>query len=117
VLESRSDAAGWQVYDDVLDDWVRWGRWERQIEQGESFLDMRARFVPFVERLVPQYRRRSDCLVLVGHGGLYRCMLPLVLVNVDIPFALAHPMGAAQAVVAEPGPDGLRCLEWCGQAV
>jgi hypothetical protein len=53
----------------------------------------------------------------VGHGGLYRTMLPHVLSNLDLKFVLAHPVGHAEAIIAEPGQAGLVCTSWCGMAV
>lgn len=75
---------------------------------------MQERFVPFVEELVEQHRDSSG-IVLVGHGGLYRCMLPLVLVDVGFGYVQRHPIGNAESIVAEAGSQGLICLEWCDQ--
>ncbi len=41
VLEGRSDETGWQMWKDLFDDWVVHRRWERRIEGGESFFDIR----------------------------------------------------------------------------
>lgn len=117
VLEGRSDPASWGQYEAVSDAWLREGRPEARLDGGESFLDMRARFLPFIERLTRTHGPAGGGAVLIGHGGLYRCMLPLVLVNVDAAFGLAHPIGPAGVVVTELGPDGLVCRSWCGRAV
>jgi len=69
-MEGRSDAAAWETYQQVLQDWVD-GHWERRIEQGESLEEIKARFVPFVEGLVKGYQGSEAGIVLVGHGGLY----------------------------------------------
>ena len=114
VLEGRSDEAAWQMHFAVSDDWVYNGHWERRIEGGESFLEIRDRFVPFFERLVEEYRESPENVVLMGHGGLYRCMLPLVLVNADFAFALEHTFGYTGYVVAETRPEGLVWVEWEG---
>jgi broad specificity phosphatase PhoE len=116
ILEGTSDAAGWKIYDDVMRDWVN-GKWNSRIEGGDSFFDMRLRFVPFVERLVGEHGEASENIVLVSHGGLFRHMLPLVLVNIDPDFALNHPIRNTAFIVAEPGSKGLTCVEWCGLQV
>jgi broad specificity phosphatase PhoE len=115
ILEGRSDAESWHVYETVFREWVELGSWERRIEGGESFIEMQERFVPFVEELVEGHRDSSAGFALVGHGGLYRCMLPLVLVDIGFGYVQRHPIGNAEYVVAEPGSQGLTCLEWCGQ--
>jgi 2,3-bisphosphoglycerate-dependent phosphoglycerate mutase len=48
ILEGRSDPASWQRHRQLRDTWLRDKQWESRIEQGESFLDIRARFLPFV---------------------------------------------------------------------
>ncbi len=114
VLEGRSDAQGWAIYDQVDAAWRR-GEWEQRIEGGESLLDMRARFEPLIRHILREYAEQPVSLVLVGHGGLYRNMLPLALSNISPAFAAAHGMGNTAAVIAEPSPQGLICMNWCGE--
>jgi len=114
ILEGRADEAAWQLHFAVFEAWVHHSDWEQRIEGGESFIEIRDRFVPFVERLVAEYGESSANIVLVGHGGLYRCMLPLVLVNAGFDFVLNQPFGYTACVVAEVKPDGLTWIEWEG---
>ena len=83
IAEGRADAAAWQLWQELSDAWTIHGRHEQRIEGGESFLDVRSRFVPFIEGLVAQYAATGAGIVCVGHGGLYRMMLPLVLPEGD----------------------------------
>lgn len=113
VLEGRADAASWQRYWEINDAWLVRHEWGARIEQGESFFDIRQRFVPFIEQLVHDGATSpASDIVLVGHGGTYRCMLPLVLRNIDFSFVLEHGMGHTDVVVAELTADGLACLTW-----
>ena len=113
ILEVRSDAASWQRYWEINDAWLVRHEWDARIEQGESFLDIRRRFVPFIDQLVHDgATNRVSNIVLVGHGGTYRCMLPLVLANIGFPFVLERGMGHTDVVVAELTADGLTCLTW-----
>jgi probable phosphoglycerate mutase len=114
VWEDRSDAAGWEEYERVLAAWIERGDWKERMEGGESFDDMRVRFVPFVERLVEQYGDSPTGFGLIGHGGLYRCMLPLVLENIEHDFALKHSIGHTGLVVAEQQGGRLICTAWDG---
>jgi broad specificity phosphatase PhoE len=117
IAEGRADETGWQMWRELFDDWSEHRRWERRIEGGESFHDIRDRFVPFVENLVAQYGATDANLLCVAHGGVYWMMLPLVLVNVDNTLMAQRGFGHGMRVVAELGRDGLRCVEWDGVKV
>ena len=116
ILEGTPFEAGRQLFFDTLDEWRRGNR-DHRIDQGESFNDIKARFIPFIEQLVQEYRDSPDNLVLVGHGGIYVCMLPLVLINVDMDFTLANGISNTGAVIAELRPEGLVCTSWCDTAM
>jgi probable phosphoglycerate mutase len=110
VLEGRSDAASWRRYEALLDAWLSNREWHARIEGGESFDDVRARFMPFVDSL-----RRATLggpALLLGHGGLFICMLPQLLSNVSAKFARERSIGHAEMVVAELHADRLVCVAW-----
>lgn len=117
-LEGRADDEAWQAWRDLFDDWLRHGRYDRRAPGGESFYEVRDRFVPFIDRLVEQHAHSNANLLCVAHGGLYWMMLPQVLLNVD-PAFIQQRGGFAYAgvIVAEHTPQGLICVEWNGQAV
>jgi broad specificity phosphatase PhoE len=112
--EGRADEAAWQMWHDLFDAWTVHQRWEQRIEGGESFHDVRDRFVPFIEGLVAQYGATDANLLCVAHGGVLWMMLPLVLPNVDADLMSKHGFGHATCIVSEIGADGLRCVEWDG---
>ncbi len=115
LLEGATGPETWAGYQALREEWIRHGHWERRIEGGESFEDMRARFVPFIRGLLAAENRDGGNKVLIGHGGVYACMLPLVLANVDLAAPSYHyPFPNTGYVLAETRPEGLVCLEWCG---
>jgi 2,3-bisphosphoglycerate-dependent phosphoglycerate mutase len=114
IAEGRSDEAGWQMWRELFDDWTVHRRWARRIEGGESFYDVRDRFVPFIERLVVQYGDSAANLLCVAHGGILWMMLPMVLPNVNCDLMTKHEFGHTTCIVSELGPNGLRCVEWDG---
>jgi probable phosphoglycerate mutase len=116
VLEGRLYAESRKQYHRVLEDWMERQNWESCIEEGESFLDMQARFVPFLEEVQTTYPPDAN-LALVGHGGLYRCMLPLVLANVDFAFAMQNSINYTDAIVAEWREGTWHCLSWGATAM
>ena len=114
VIEGATGEEASRTYGEVLDDWVLRHEFDSRIEGGESFNDMRARFVPFVENLISAPPGGARNVAVVGHGGIYRCMLPLVLDDVDFAFAMANRLGYASAVVALVAAGRLVCTDWAG---
>ena len=112
ILEGRADEAAWQQHFAMVDTWMHEGRWEARLEGGESFIDIRDRFGPFIEQLVADYGDTPANIVLMGHGGLYRLMLPLVLVNTDYDFVFHQPLNYTTHIVAEATPAGLTWINW-----
>jgi probable phosphoglycerate mutase len=117
VIEGRSDEASWALHRQVWEDWLLRGQWERRVEGGESLCDMRDRFVPFLRRILEEPPIQDRNLVLIGHGGLFRGVLPLVLSNVSFAFAGEQPFPNTGCVLAEKRPEGLVCLDWCGKGL
>jgi broad specificity phosphatase PhoE len=113
VAEGRSDPEAWELHRQVMDQWLQ-GQFAARIEQGESLLDVQRRFIPFV-RALGETEVQGGAYILVGHGGLYLSVLPVLLVNLD-PGSILHFPNAA-FVLAETQPEGLVCLEWCGRPV
>jgi len=73
-LEGRSDKSVRRDFDEIYDAW--WGGdLERALPGGESALELRARFLPAVERIVEQTERDhgpGGAVVLVSHGAAIR---------------------------------------------
>ncbi len=101
VAEGRADETGWQMWQAVFDDWTVHRRWERRIEGGESFYDVRDRFVPFIEGLAAQYGSTDANLLCVAHGGVLWMMLPLVLTNVNHDLMSKHGFGHTTCIGSE----------------
>lgn len=118
ILEGRTDDVAWEMHHQIQETWMLQQQWEQRIPEGESFLDIQARFVPFIETLIQEATpEANENILLVGHGGLYLAMLPLILQNVTYNFVMQHALDNTDYVLAETGVDGLVCREWCGTKV
>ena len=115
--EGTTDPAGWELHRQVQDDWFIHGKLDRRMPGGESFYDIRERFVPFVEGLVRKGRGTDQSIILVGHGGLYMAMLPAIFKNVDWAFARQHGFSYTEYALAEPYAGELHCVSWCGYSL
>ena len=112
IYENTDDPRGWQLHTQVQEDWFIHGNLDARMPEGESFNDIKARFVPFVEQLLAD--DAGETVLLVAHGGLYHAMLPVVFGNVDHAFVAQHPFDNTAYALAEHRPHGLTCLVWCG---
>jgi broad specificity phosphatase PhoE len=117
VMEGRADEAAWQAWRQVVRAWSVGRLWDEHIPGGESYNDLRARFVPFIEGLVQQYGGGQAEVLCLGHGGLYCLLLPQVLVNIDFDFFAGRGFGNSACLLAELRPQGLTCLEFDGEKV
>ncbi|HWR65448.1 MAG TPA: histidine phosphatase family protein [Bellilinea sp.] len=80
---------------------------------GESYLDIRARFIPFINELVRSYRTSDASIVLVSHGGIYFSMLPEILANLTHPQMQKHSFINTGYVLAElQSDDSLKWVSW-----
>ena len=113
AFEGSSDQAHWREFGDVVEAWMVRGEWDRRVGGGESFSEMERRFRPFVE----QVAALPGTSVLVGHGGLYRCMLPRVLANVTARWTTDHPLSNVDSVVAIRHRASLACVSWAGTVI
>ena len=112
ILEDQSDEGSWKLHREIAEDWVLNHNYSRKPEGGESFLEIQNRFVPFVENLLRKRSDQDEHVLLVGHGGLFQLMLPLVLSNVDDVFVQSHGMGHTECILAEARAGRLVCVQW-----
>lgn len=112
IFEGRSDAESWQSFENLLGAWFIGNEWERRIDGGESFMDIRDRFLIFIKDVMTQDWSPDDSLALVGHGGLFICVLPILLNNVDFQADFLRNLDNTDIVVAEARAEGLVCLSW-----
>lgn len=112
TFEGSRREEDWREFFEIMDAWLKGQDWQRRPGGGENMLDMQKRFMPFIEGLLQSWRDQDGALVLVGHGGLYRCMLPLVLGNVPFARMLELPIHNTTQIVAEARAAGLVCVRW-----
>lgn len=117
IMEGRSDEAAWAEHKRVTLDWLLHEKFDSHIDGGESHHAVRARFVPFIQRLIDQHRGTDHNVLLIAHGSLLYMMLPVVLCNVDLAFAREQPMPNTAVIVAEERAAGLVGVEWCGAKI
>lgn len=113
IYEGTTGLEGWELHRKVQQDWYFHNKPESKMPGGESFIEIRARFVPFIDVLVQKSKDRDANILCVAHGGLYLAMLPVIFRNVDHAFAIEHGYPHTACTVAEVRPKGLYCTTWC----
>lgn len=109
ILEEKSDEESWRLHRHYYEDWTLHHNYSNKPEGGECFVDIRNRFLPFIKSL----KSKSDeHILLIGHGGLFHLMLPLVLTNIDNDFVSSHWIGHTECVIAELHTEGFVCRQW-----
>ena len=109
ILEEKSDEESWRLHREFYDSWTLHHNYSNKPDGGECFLDIRERFLPFIE----SFKHESDDhVLLIGHGGLFHLMLPLVLTNIDNEFVRTHWIDHTECVIAEWHPEGFVCQQW-----
>ena len=109
ILEEKSDEASWRLHREIAEDWTVNHNYPRRPDGGECFLDIQNRFLPFIESLK---HGDDEHVLLIGHGGLFQLMLPLVLSNIDNDFVSSHGIGHTECVIAEYLSNEFVCRQW-----
>jgi probable phosphoglycerate mutase len=109
ILEEKSDEESWRLHREIAEDWTLHHNYERKPEGGECFLDIQKRFLPFIESLKDG---NGSPILLVGHGGLFQLMLPLVLRDIDNEFVRSHGIRHTECVIAEYLSREFVCRQW-----
>lgn len=116
TFEGSSDPADWESYEDVMRGWLLDGDSKLRTGGGESLEEIHRRFGSFVFGLPAAFPNGGD-VVLLAHGGLFRCALPHVLANVTPRYSFAYVLDHVSWVMAEAERGAFLCREWSGLRV
>lgn len=114
TLASPSSSAQQEIFQ-ILTDWLINKQYDKKAPDGESYEDLRERFVPFVTQTIKQYSSIPQVLIFVAHGGILATMLPLLFKNVSGEFALANILPNTGIVKGELRHRYLVCTDWNGK--
>lgn len=117
ILEGRSDEAAWKQWREIFDAWFLHTRDEERLEGGESYQDLRQRFISFIDGLVQCYGNTQAAFLLISHRGIYSLMLSLVMQNVNLAMMKKYGFDYVSYIVAELTERGLVCIEWNGHPI
>jgi broad specificity phosphatase PhoE len=115
IMEGRNDDDAWIAHNAVINAWDEKRDYSYRImPDGESFDDVKERFLPFLSKVLNEENKLSGDVLLVSHGSMLHQMLPVVLANVNRDFTKQHPLGNCALVVTQPQDINLICTDWAG---
>jgi probable phosphoglycerate mutase len=117
IYEGTTDPRGWELHRQVQEDWFFHDKPESKMPGGENLIEIKERFIPFIDMLVEQNKDTDRNILCVAHGGLYTAMLPLILKNIDHSFANEQGYAHTSPTIAEFRTDGLYCISWCEKII
>ena len=115
LVEGHADEDSWQQWHMLFDSWTVKKQWQQCIEGGETFFDIRNRFVPFVDGLINKFDGTETKVLCVAHGGIYRLMLPLIFKNYDEKILEQQGIEYTSYIISEVYSGDLFCVEWNGK--
>lgn len=117
TYEGTTDPKGWELHKEVQMDWFFHNNPESKMPGGENFIEIQARFVPFIDTLLQRYQDTDRNILCVAHGGLYLAMLPVIFKNIDHKSVAEQGYAHTTLTVTEVRVDGLYCVSWCGTPI
>ena len=112
ILEEKSDEESWKLHSEIAEDWTQNHNHLRKPDGGENFLEIKKRFIPFVESFTQNGFHQKDHILFVSHGGLLQLMLPEILTNIDHAFVRSNGIRHTQCIIAKRSPAGFFCVQW-----
>ncbi len=110
-LEGHSAPEDWQQFVELNRAWIN-KQWDLKLPGGESFYEVRDRFVPFVNNLINKYQDSGENILLVSHGGIFVHMLPLVMDNLTAAFAAEHYLRPTEYAIGLYTAGIRTCIYW-----
>ena len=112
--EGSAAEQGWQAYDDLLTAWLVKGQHQQCLPGGETLQQITTRLQAFLAACRAQWPDPEITLAVVGHGGIYRCALPLLCSNLQPTYGLQHPVPHLAVIELLPHGQQWVCRNWCG---
>jgi probable phosphoglycerate mutase len=112
ILEEKSDEESWRLHGEIAEAWTLHQDHLRKPDGGENFLEIKKRFLPFIESFSQNGSHEENHILFVSHGGLLQLMLPEILTNIEHAFVRSNGIRHTQCIIAEQRPAGLICLQW-----
>lgn len=117
VFEGRSDEAAWAQHSEITRRWYEDGDLAARLEGGESFEDIKTRFLQTLSRVQLKHRATDQTVLCLTHGALLCSMLPIVVRNLTRDQIIHLGLGNAIPIETVFEGENLKCLTWGDQVI
>ncbi len=94
---------------ELVDEWLLRKNWDARIEGGESYNELKGRFLRLFENVKT---KEYENVLLVGHGGIIQCMTPFVCENIGFETCREILLKNARYVLMETDGEKTKCLQY-----
>jgi broad specificity phosphatase PhoE len=95
--------------------WFHEKDFDAHVEGGESFNDIKKRFMPFITEIIEKYKHTSENILFIAHSGFYKAALPMVFSNITLEYSFMHELRHCQLAIGEYRNGKVICTEWAGE--
>jgi len=109
ILDETGDESTFQKEQEIVDQWLIDKKWDVKFEDGESYNEIKERFLQFFESLK---MKADENIVLVSHGGLIQCMVPFICDNLSFAYCYKKLLKNAEYALLEINEDKVKCIKY-----
>ena len=114
ILEGRSGPFAWWRFSRVLRAWFAQKKLDKRFRRGESFLEVRARFLSLMESLAAQYGHSDERILCVAHGGVLHIGLSGLFNHLSFEQVTAWPIPYTAVIESVYENGRFVCTRWDG---
>jgi broad specificity phosphatase PhoE len=109
ILDETGEESTFHKEQEIVEQWLIDKKWDVKFEDGESYNEIKERFLNLFESL----KIKSDeNVVLVSHGGLIQCMVPLICENLSFIYCHKKLLKNAEYALLEINKDKVICIKY-----
>ena len=114
TLEGRSGPFAWWRFSRVLHHWFTQGNLNKRFRGGESFLDVRARFMNLMDTLVNQHGHTDTRILCVAHAGVLHIGLSGLFSHLPFKQVTTWPIPYTAVIESVYENGSFVCTRWDG---
>lgn len=111
ILNETGDESTFRREQEIVDQWLIRKNWDEKFEDGESYNEIKERFFKLLELI---RTKEHENIILVSHGGLIQCVLPLISENLEFEYCHKNLLKNAECAILEVEDNEVKCVKYGG---